>query len=96
MNPYIALAATLAAGLWGIEKGLSLPPETRGDAGTDGPGRLPRTLREATERFAASKPARALFGEAFVQHYAATRAWEVREFDKAVTDWELSRYFEVI
>jgi glutamine synthetase len=96
MNPYVAMAATMAAGLWGIEKGLSLPPETRGDAGNDGPGRLPRTLREATERFAASKTARALFGSEFVEHYAITRAWEAREYDKAVTDWELARYFEVI
>ncbi len=96
MNPYIAIAATLGAGLWGIEKGLTPPPETRGDAGTDGPGRLPRTLREANERLAASKAARALFGEAFVDHYLRTRDWEVREYDKAVTDWELSRYFEVI
>ncbi|HEY6079919.1 MAG TPA: glutamine synthetase family protein [Polyangiaceae bacterium] len=96
MNPYLAMAATLGAGLWGVEKKLALPPETRGDAGVDGAGRLPRTLREATERFAASKPARALFGEGFVDHYARTREWEVREYDKAVTDWELARYFEVI
>jgi glutamine synthetase len=96
MNPYIAMAATLGAGLWGIEKGLALPPETRGDAGTDGAGRLPRTLREANAKLAASKAARALFGEAFVDHYVRTRDWEVREYDKAVTDWELSRYFEVI
>jgi glutamine synthetase len=96
MNPYVAMAATLAAGLWGIEKGLPLPAETRGDAGADGAGRLPRTLREATDRLAASKPARALFGETFVDHYVRTRDWEVREYDKAVTDWELSRYFEVI
>ena len=96
MNPYIAMAATLGAGLWGLEKGLTLPPETRGDAGNDGAGRLPRTLREATERLAQSKPARALFGETFVDHYVRTREWEVREYDKAVTDWELSRYFEVI
>jgi glutamine synthetase len=96
MNPYIAMAATLGAGLWGVEKGLALPPETRGDAGTDGAGRLPRTLREATERLSTSKPARALFGETFVDHYVRTREWEVREYDKAVTDWELSRYFEVI
>jgi glutamine synthetase len=96
MNPYLAMAATLGAGLWGVEKRLALPAETRGDAGTDGPGRLPRTLREATDRFSASKAARALFGEAFVDHYARTRAWEVREYDKAVTDWELARYFEVI
>ena len=96
MNPYIAMAATLAAGLWGVEKGLALPPETKGDAGTDGVGRLPRTLREATDRFAASKAARQLFGDGFVDHYARTRDWEAREYDKAVTDWELSRYFEVI
>lgn len=96
MNPYIAMAATLGAGLWGVEKGLALPPETRGDAGTDGEGRLPRTLREATERLKTSKAARALFGEPFVDHYVRTREWEVREYDKAVTDWELSRYFEVI
>lgn len=96
MNPYLALAATLGAGLWGIEKGLALPPETRGDAGTDGAGRLPRTLREANQKLAASKAARALFGEGFVDHYVRTRDWEVREYDKAVTDWELSRYFEVI
>jgi glutamine synthetase len=96
MNPYVAMAATLGAGLWGIEKGLTPPPETRGDAGVDGPGRLPRTLREANERLGASKAARALFGEAFVDHYVRTRDWEVREYDKAVTDWELSRYFEVI
>lgn len=96
MNPYIAMAATLGAGLWGLEKGLTPPPETRGDAGADGPGRLPRTLREANERLAQSKAARALFGEGFVDHYVRTRDWEVREYDKAVTDWELSRYFEVI
>jgi glutamine synthetase len=96
MNPYIALAATLAAGLWGVEKALALPPETRGDAGGDGAGRLPRTLREATEALAGSKAARALLGEAFVDHYVRTRQWEVQQYDKAVTDWELSRYFEVI
>jgi glutamine synthetase len=96
MNPYLAMAATMAAGLYGIEKGLALPPETRGDAGADGAGRLPRSLREATDRFSASKVARTLFGETFVDHYARTRDWEVREYDKAVTDWELSRYFEVI
>ena len=57
---------------------------------------LPRTLYEAAERLAASQAARALFGDAFVEHYAATRQWEEREFRKAVTDWELARYFEII
>lgn len=96
MNPYVAMAATLGAGLWGVEKNLALPAETRGDAGVDGAGRLPRTLREANERLAQSKAAKALFGDTFVDHYVRTRDWEVREYDKAVTDWELSRYFEVI
>ncbi|MCA9597728.1 MAG: glutamine synthetase [Myxococcales bacterium] len=96
MNPYVAMAASLGAGLWGIEKKLPLPLETRGDPGSEGPGKLPTTLGKATELFAASKAARALFGAEFVDHYARTRDWEVRCFEKAVTDWELSRYFEVI
>ena len=58
--------------------------------------RLPRTLHEAAERLAASKAARELFGDAFVEHHAATRQWEEREFRKAITDWELARYFEII
>jgi glutamine synthetase len=57
---------------------------------------LPRSLGEAAERLRASKPARALFGGAFVDHYAASREWEVREHAKAVTDWQLARYFEII
>ncbi len=96
MNPYLAMAASLAAGLWGIEQEIDPPQESRGDAGTDGPRRLPRTLREATDRLAKSKVARTLFGEAFVDHYVRTRDWEVRAYERAVTDWELKRYFEVI
>jgi glutamine synthetase len=57
---------------------------------------LPATLFEAAERLLTSKPARTLFGDEFVEHYAATRQWEEREFRKAITDWELSRYFEII
>jgi glutamine synthetase len=57
---------------------------------------LPATLFEAAERLSASKAARALFGDEFVEHYAATRQWEEREFRKAITDWELARYFEII
>lgn len=95
MNPYLAIAATLGAGLYGIEERLSLPPETRGDAGTDGPNALPRTLERATELLRKSKAAKALFGE-FVDHYARTRDWEVRAYQTAVTDWEIRRYFEII
>ena len=57
---------------------------------------MPATLYDAAERLLASKPARALFGDEFVEHYAATRQWEEREFRKAITDWELARYFEII
>ncbi len=96
MNPYLALAATLGAGLWGIEKRLPLPPETRGDAGGEGPGRLPRSLGEAASLLSQSRAARSLFGDGFVDHYVRTRQWEVREYEKVVSDWELSRYFEVI
>jgi len=96
MNPFIAMAACLGAGLHGVEKGLALPPESRGDAGSDGPSRIPRTLREATDLLAQSKIARTLFGSEFVDHYVRTRDWEVRAYERAVTDWELERYFEVI
>ena len=57
---------------------------------------LPGTLWEAAQRLRASKVARTLFGDAFVEHFAATREWEERQFRRAITDWELARYFEII
>lgn len=96
MNPYLAIAACLGAGLWGIEKELAPVEETRGDPGQGGPRALPRTLRDAIARFRASKAAKALFGAEFQDHYALTREWEAECYEKAVTDWELQRYFEVI
>jgi len=96
MNPYLAIAATLGAGLWGIEKGLKLPAEVHGDAGADPAFRLPRTLREANAALEGSKAARAVLGADFVDHYVRTRDWEVRSYEAAVTDWELKRYFEII
>ncbi|HRG98085.1 MAG TPA: glutamine synthetase family protein [Polyangiaceae bacterium] len=98
LNPYIALATALAAGLWGIEQKLTPPPPSRGDASatTDPKLTLPRTLREANARLADSEVARTLLGEGFVQHYVATRDWEARQYERAVTDWELARYFEAI
>jgi glutamine synthetase len=96
MNPYIAMATSLAAGLHGIEKGLELPPETKGDAGEGTAERLPRTLHEATELLSKSRVARQILGAPFVEHYVATRRWETRAYDRAVTDWELRRYFETV
>jgi glutamine synthetase len=98
VNPYLAVGACLAAGLWGIEQGLSLDqPATTGSAYADeSTERLPRTLQEATQRLHDSKIAREILGEKFVEHYVSTREWEWRQFSDAVTDWELQRYFEII
>ncbi|MDX2054080.1 MAG: glutamine synthetase family protein [Polyangiaceae bacterium] len=95
INPYVAMAAGLGAGLYGIEHELSLPPETKGDPGTDASQRLPVNLRDANRIFSESRAAREVFGEAFVNHYSRTRDWEVRCAERAVTDWERRRYFEL-
>ena len=98
-NPYIALAAAIASGLYGIENALLLDDMVEGNAYAvthHASKRFPRTLVSASERLFASSAARSLFGEDFVEHYAATREWEDREFQKHVTDWELARYFEAI
>ncbi len=99
INPYIALAAAIGSGLWGIEHGIEPDAPVDGNAYEKKfPARrqLPRTLWEAAQKLRASKAARALFGDAFVEHYAATREWEEREFRRAITDWEMERYFEII
>ncbi len=98
-NPYLALAAAVASGLWGIENQIDPGEPIKGnsyDKKHPAKWQLPRTLMEAAGRLKASKPARDLFGDAFVDHYAATREWEEREFRKAITDWELDRYMELI
>ena len=99
INPYIALAAAIGSGLWGIEHHMEPDAPIVGNAyDREHPParRLPGTLWEAAERLVASQPARQLFGDAFIEHHAATRQWEEREFRRAVTDWELARYFEII
>jgi len=94
-NPYLAIAAGLASGLYGIEKKLALgAPTVNAYSAKAAP--LPRTLEKAGALFLASDVARECFGAEFVEHYAATRQWEAREFRRAVTDWELARYFEII
>lgn len=99
INPYVALAAAIGSGLWGIESGIEPDPPIAGNAYAYEPAperRLPSTLWEAAQRLRASAAARDLFGGAFVDHYAATREWEEREARRAVTDWQLARYFEII
>jgi glutamine synthetase len=98
-NPYLALAAALASGLEGIEQGWEPQPMVQGNAyAQQFPPELalPNTLWDAAQRLKASSAARSQFGEAFVEHYAATREWEERQFRRHVTDWELARYFEII
>ncbi len=96
-NPYLALAAALASGLYGIEHALELGAPVAGNGYGDRDAvKLPVNLDEATERFERSELARELFGEDFVAHFSATRRWEWRQYGRAVTDWELARYFEII
>jgi glutamine synthetase len=99
INPYIALAAAIGSGLWGIENKIEPDKPIEGNSYAlkhAAKRRLPRTLTEASEWLAKSTAGRELFGDAFVEHYAATREWEEREFRRAVTNWELARYFEII
>lgn len=98
-NPYVILAAALGSGLWGIENELEPEPVVKGNSyAVKHPARLalPRSLGESAARLAKSKPAREMFGDAFVEHYAATRDWEEREYRRAITDWQMQRYFEII
>ncbi len=99
INPYIAGAAALGSGLWGIENKIEPDPPVKGNAYEQKfslERKFPGTLQEAALRLKESTAARELFGDVFVDHYAATRMWESDEFKKHITDWELQRYFEII
>lgn len=97
-NPYLAMAGCLAAGLYGIKNKLRLDvPVTVGNGYADKKnGVLPTNLWEATQAMKASAVAAEILGDAFVQHFTATREWEWRQFSRVVTDWERKRYFEII
>jgi glutamine synthetase len=95
LNPYLALAALIAAGIKGIEDKLPLEPAFVGDAYiTKKLREIPKTLREATDTLRKSKMLKDAFGEAVVGHYVHTAEWEQFEYDRRVTDWELKRGFE--
>ena len=94
-NPYLAFAATIAAGLHGIEQKLELEPAIAGnlyelDAARD----VPKTLREGLAALDGSTVLRTAFGDAVIDHYLHTGEWEQSEYDRRVTDWELQRNFE--
>ena len=90
--------ASVAAGLHGVEKGLKLttPPIHGTNEGAENVPRAPRSLIETTRILRGSAVARDWFGDLFVDHFAATREWEWRQWLDGVTDWELKRYFEII
>ncbi|HEX9138523.1 MAG TPA: hypothetical protein VF848_01950 [Steroidobacteraceae bacterium] len=99
INPYLAIAVAIGSGLWGIEHRIEPDEPITGNAyerKMPAKRQLPRTLSEAAGRLAHSKAAQELFGAPFVAHFAASREWEERQFQRAVTDWELARYFEII
>ncbi|MEM1137727.1 MAG: glutamine synthetase [Bacteroidota bacterium] len=98
VNPYLAMAACLSAGLFGIENKLNLEiPATQGNGyEVKENGILSGSLKEATERMKKSDLAIKLFGKQFTSHFIKTREWECRQFNLEVTDWELKRYLEII
>lgn len=97
-NPYLAHAAALASGLYGIKNKMKLDvPMTIGNGYRNlTNGVLPRNLWESTQLMKSSKIANDLFGENFVKHFCGTREWEWKQFQKSVTDWEYKRYFEIV
>ena len=96
-NPYLSFAATIAAGLWGIDRKIEPPAIFEGDAyKAQGLPRVPATLREATDELERSEIAREAFGDRVVEHYLHTARLEQQAYDRAVTCWELARNFERI
>jgi glutamine synthetase len=98
VNPYLAMAASLASGLYGIKNKLTLKtPPTQGNGYNEKQyGTLSRHLGEATKKMNESKLAIELFGENFVKHFCKTRDWEWQQHLDSVSSWELKRYFEII
>ncbi len=98
VNPYLAMAGSLASGMYGIKNKLKLGiPETIGNGYEDlSNGILSKDLEKSTEIMRESELAKELFGETFVDHFTKTREWEWKQYAHNVTDWELKRYFEII
>ncbi len=94
LNPYLAMAAQIAAGIAGIEEALELAPPLSGDAYDGDSGMIPGTLRDARDALAGSHMLRAAMGDDVIDHYARAASWEIEEFDRVVTDYEIARGFE--
>ncbi len=95
LNPYLAFAGLIAAGLAGVDEKLKMDPPFKGDAYVgSGIPEVPKTLRDATVKLAASEMLKSALGAEVVAHYVHTAKWEQFEYDRRVTDWELMRGFE--
>lgn len=95
LNPYLAFAGQIAAGLAGIDQKLDLEPEFKGDAyGADDLRHIPGTLRAAADAARGSDMLRAAMGSEVIDHYVHAAEWEQAEYDRRVTDWDLFRGFE--
>lgn len=95
LNPYLAMAALIAAGISGIEQKLELEEPYVGDAyGGRDIREIPKTLRDATTALSGSKMLREAFGDSVIDHYVRAAAWEQEEYDRRITDWEVRRGFE--
>ena len=95
LNPYLAMAALLAAGIDGIENRMELEPAFVGDAyGGKDIREIPQTLRDATALMSGSTMLRAAFGDDVIDHYTRAAQWEQEEYDRRITDWEVARGFE--
>ncbi|MCB0420869.1 MAG: glutamine synthetase [Bdellovibrionales bacterium] len=100
-NPYLTAAAMIGAGLLGIEQKLKLEDPVQGNAyavqdSLPKEKQLPSSLDRSVDNLEACEDAKDLLGDEFVEHFIASRRWEVREAQKAITDWQLQRYFEII
>lgn len=95
INPYLAIAAMLAAGIKGIEQGLELEPAFKGDAYASEAHHIPHTLRDARETLKGSAMLREAMGDDVIDHYARAAEWEIEEFNRVVTDYEVARGFEL-
>jgi len=98
MNPYLAMAAALASGMYGVKNNLTLEISATKENGyaDKSNGVLPSTLIDATNKMKSSDLAREILGDGFVNHFCETREWEWKQQTAVVTDWELKRYFEII
>jgi glutamine synthetase len=95
LNPYLAMAALIAAGIAGIENKWELEPAFVGDAyGGEGVREIPTTLRDAASALDGSAMLRSAFGDDVIDHYVHAAKWEQSEYDRRITDWEVSRGFE--